>query len=252
MAINELLFDWKFWSLIVSVLALILSQLPPLHILLRRAKLELEVHSRIYVNHKVGNPTIQSHLIVRNFGGRKVRIKQISMKIARDGREVLNMPAQFYIANPKDNMWVLLTSFDIEPDEKWTHNVQFFNYLDRANEKKYREAEIKLKNEIYEIKKINGQDFFAEAQISTIAPFNDLFEKYFDWQAGEYSAEISILTDSKKTDVTNHYRFTIFESQTESLQEHKKGFPSGATIYWESPNYLGQWIEVEQKSAGSI
>jgi hypothetical protein len=71
--LNEIniLTDWKFWTLIISIIALILSQLPPVHLLLRKSKIEFEAYSKFFVTLKVGNPNLQSHLIIRNTGGKK-------------------------------------------------------------------------------------------------------------------------------------------------------------------------------------
>ena len=37
--------DWQFWAAAVAALALVLSQLPPIHLLVRRAKLGMELYS---------------------------------------------------------------------------------------------------------------------------------------------------------------------------------------------------------------
>ncbi|SLJ85908.1 hypothetical protein [Psychrobacter sp. DAB_AL43B] len=115
MTFNHIITDWKFWSAFFALLALILSQMPPIHILLRRAKLDLEVYSRIFITHKVGNPNLQIHLILRNIGGRVIRVKKMNAVILRDNKKVMSLPAQTYVANQKDNQLVLLTSFDLKP-----------------------------------------------------------------------------------------------------------------------------------------
>lgn len=142
MTFGQIITDWKFWSALIAFLALILSQLPPIHILVRRAKLDLEVYSRIMITHKVGNPNLQIHLILRNVGGRTIRVKKMYAKISRDDNSVMHLPAQNYVASPKDNQLVLLTSFDLKPRTEWSHLVNFLNYFDRNEEKLYREAQI--------------------------------------------------------------------------------------------------------------
>lgn len=77
-------FDWKFWSVTVATLAVVLSQLPPLHVLFRRAKLVCEVYSQMHITHKVGNPTVQLHLILNNTGGRDLRIRAFELEFKRD------------------------------------------------------------------------------------------------------------------------------------------------------------------------
>lgn len=248
MTFSQIFTDWKFWSVVVSFLALVLSQLPPIHILIRKAKLDLEVHSRIFITHKIGNPNLQLHLILRNMGGRSLRIKNISASISRDTQHLVQLPAQSYVANPKENQFVLLTSFDLKPDEEWSHAVSFLNFFDRTDEKIYRDAEINLKNEIYRQKEEFGDKHFAVAQPEFVKPFEDLFNRKFKWLPGEYSLKISVVTSTSRANILKQYRFTIFESQTESLISHKEGYPSGAGIYWDSPAYAGQWIEIEEKN----
>ena len=248
MTFSQIIADWKFWSVVVSFSALLLSQLPPIHILIRKAKLDLEVHSRIFITHRIGNPNLQLHLILRNMGGRSLRIKNISASLSRDAQHLMQLPAQSYVANPKENQLVLLTSFDLKPDDEWSHAVSFLKFFDRNDEKTHRDAELALKNEIHRQKEEFGEKHFAVASPEFIKPFEDLFDKKFKWLAGEYSLKVSIVTNTPKANILKQYRFTIFESQTESLINHKEGYPSGAGIYWDSPAYVGQWIEIEEKN----
>ncbi|ANB20150.1 hypothetical protein [Alteromonas stellipolaris] len=244
----EYLTDWKFWSAFIALIALVLSQLPPIHILIRRPKLELEAYQRIFINHKIGSPNLQCHLIIRNAGRGTIRIKGIQCCIKRDGKEVMSFPAQNYIVKPSENQWVLFTGFELNPLEEWSHTLQFFNFAEREDEKLYQQSEINLKNEIARIKEEKGEKFFAIASDSAVKPFLDMFEKHFCWLPGDYSMEISVITNDPKVTAVASYRFTLFESQSETLKEHKLGYPSGAAIYWESQNYLGQWINIEEKS----
>lgn len=58
--------NWSFWAVVVALCAVVLSQIPPIHLLLKKAKLDLELYSRIHLTHKVGNPNLQLHLIISN------------------------------------------------------------------------------------------------------------------------------------------------------------------------------------------
>jgi len=73
--------NWSFWAVFVSVIAIALSQMPPVYLWFRRAKLDLEPYSRIHIAHRVGNPTIQLHLILSNIGGREIKVKNIIITI---------------------------------------------------------------------------------------------------------------------------------------------------------------------------
>jgi hypothetical protein len=185
MTFSQVITDWKFWSVVIALFALVLSQLPPIHILMRRAKLDLEVYSRVFITHKVGNPNLQVHIILRNVGGRVIRVRRMNANVSRDSESIMNLPAQTFVASPKDNQLILLTSFDLKPETEWSHLVSFLNYFDRSEEKVYREAEIKLKNEIFRQREEFGEKHFAIAANEIVEPFNILFDKKFNWLAGE-------------------------------------------------------------------
>jgi len=117
--------DWSFWAVVVAAIALVLSQLPPIHQLLRRAKIDVEPYSRIHISHKVGNPNVSLHLILTNLGGRSIRVKGITLRVTREGKEVSVLSAQNYYQNPSDKSTVLFTSFSLKPKDEWAHIVNF-------------------------------------------------------------------------------------------------------------------------------
>ena len=142
--LNQLLSDWSFWAVVVAATAVVLSQLPPLHLLFKKAALDLELYSKISITHKVGNPNLQVHLLILNIGGRKIRIKQIRAHIERDGASILSLPAQNYLQSPSDQNTVLFTSFSLPPGEEWGHIANFLNYFGREDEKQYRKLEASM------------------------------------------------------------------------------------------------------------
>ena len=93
-------FDWTFWAAAWALVAIVLSQLPPLHLLIRPKRLDVEVHSRIGITHKVGNPNASVVVSIRNTGGRELRVRGLSLDISRDGKPLLGLPAQNYFETP--------------------------------------------------------------------------------------------------------------------------------------------------------
>lgn len=244
--ISDLFTDWKFWSFLVAAIALVLSQLPPLHILLRRAKLDLELYSRISITHKVGNPNLTAHLIIRNIGGRKLRIKSIVAEIHRDNNLICALPAQTFMSDPLDKQTMILTSFNLSPDEESSFVANFLNYFSRDEEKIYKAAEKKLKDKISEIRKSLKEDEIAKVDESYCLPFEDLFKKKFIWKAGEYRLSIWVKTETPTADLCKSFRFTLFESQSDELSSYMNDINTGAGIYWLSSEHSGIGIEIEE------
>lgn len=141
--------NWQFWTAVVAVLALILSQLPPIYILFKRAKLEIELPFRVQVTHRIGNPNLFFNIIITNIGGRTVKIKGINTTVKRDGRLVATLPVQGYLQNPNDKAILLFTGISLRPNDEWAHIVNSFNFFSREDEKKFRDATSKIREEIF-------------------------------------------------------------------------------------------------------
>jgi hypothetical protein len=239
--------DWSFWAVVVAFIAVALSQLPPVHLWFRRARIDLETHSRIHITHKIGNPNLQLHLILSNVGGRLVRVKNIIVKVKRDGKEVAVLPAQNYLQNPNDTNAIMFTSFSLKPKEEWAHIVNFLNYFSRADEKRYRSAESNLRADILMQKQIPGnKDVLVETTDDLVAPFKSIFDEKFIWNPGEYEIATLVITSNSRANITKNYRFTLFESDSAELSKVANDYKYGDGINWDSGNHPGVIAQITE------
>lgn len=225
--------DWSFWAVIVAFIAVILSQIPPIKELLKRAKLDLEVYSKISITHKVGNPNLQLHLIISNIGGRNIRIKDICVSLSRDGRELVSLPAQNFLQNQNDQNTLLFTTFSLAPHQEWAHITNFLNFFDRVEEKKYQDIEGEMIADFRA--KAKGLD--VEKRVSIEHPEDlvsrafDFFNSKFIWQSGEYQMNINVMTSNDVANIAKQFRFTVFETHTEQLKAITEQYKIGGGIY---------------------
>ena len=232
--------DWKFWAVVVSFLALVLSQLPPIHIMLRRAKLDVEAYSRIHFTHRVGNPNAQLHLIVSNVGGREIKIKSIALHFKRGNDDQVTLPAQNYLQEPGDKDTVLLTSFKLKPKDEWAHIANFLNFFSRTDEKTFRQLESNLKNDIFEKKELpENKDTVVEADTENVQPIIEFFHRKFRWEPGEYEISLEIKTEPQHASVSKRYRVTLFESDSAELKSYSDDYKYGAGVYWNNSRHTG-------------
>lgn len=228
--------DWQFWSAVVAAVALALSQLPPIHILLRRARLRCEAFSMMHITHKVGNPNAQWHLILENTGGRSIRIKEISLSFSKDGGQSFKLPIQNYLRTPDANQNVMFTPFRLAPGEEWAHVINFFALFSRQEDKEYRVLESKIRSEILAQKEDYAKkDVLCEASSIAVQNLMGFFDKHFKWDPGEYEIELGVITDHPKANLCKKYRFSLFESESNELRGYTEGYRYGAGVYWVSP-----------------
>ena len=234
---TPLYLNWSFWAVIVAAIAVILSQLPPVLLWFKKAKLEIELYSKISITHKVGNPNLQLHLIINNIGGRKIRIKNITASIERDGNLVATLPAQNYLQNQNSQNTLLFTTFSLKPAEEWAHIINLLNYFNRGDENVYRRLEAEMKADYREKKTtlVEEPKNPIEIEDALVQPFHDFFNGHFIWNSGEYQLTVNVTTDKEKANISKTFRFTVFESHTEQLKEITEHFKYGGGIWWD-PN----------------
>lgn len=238
--------DFNFWTVLVSCIAITLSQLPPLHIIFRRKKLLIETHSRAHVTHKVGNPNLGLYVGITNTGGRTIRITKLTAKIIRDNMTLATLPAKAYIGISKDANPLIFTPFSLKPEEAWAYRVNFYNDFPRATDIQFRKAAKELREEIHKLLELKPTDEKGPVSASSafVAPFNEIFTKLFIWEAGEYTLEVVPTTTPPIPNLKESLRFTIYESDRDTLREELKDYPTGAGINFDTPEHPGLSVEL--------
>jgi hypothetical protein len=228
--------NWSFWAVIVASISVLLSQIPPIHEIIKGAKLDLEIYHRITITHKIGNPILQVYLLLSNVGGQTVKVVGINAIISRSESDEINLPAQTYYQKKDDQNTVIFTRFNLDPNKGWEHSTNFLKFFDRDDEKAYQKMENDLHAD-YRIHKENSKTSGDNTEIyehpkKLVEPVFQFYTKNYFWKAGEYSMSINIITDNQSVNITKNYRFTIFESHEETLNLIKDFYKYGGSLYW--------------------
>lgn len=236
--------DWQFWAAAAAVIAIVLSQLPPVRLWFRPRRLEVEVHSRIQITHKVGNPNVGMYVSVRNTGGRDLRVRSLEIVLSRDGSPLGTLDAQNYFEAATSQSAVLFVPFTLKPGDSWGHVTNFLNLFDRATEKLYRESKSALATDIR--RKIRaraeGDEHPVIAEAELVAPFLALFDLLFVWLPGEYVAELPMVAEPGSASFSRKYRFTLYESDSAELRSHSEDYKFGAGLSYHVDRHAGSFV----------
>lgn len=245
---TPLYLDWQFWATLVAGVALVLSQLPPVVLWFRPRRLEVEVHSRIQVTHKVGNPNVGMFVSVRNTGGRELRIRSLRIVLARDNSPLAKLPAQNYFESPSSQSSVLFVPFTLKPGDTWAHGTNFLNFFDRATEKLYRDSESKLCADIRRKLDARAADDknAVVAEPDLVDPFMKLFDQLFIWQPGEYVAELIVEAEPGSASFSRKYRFTLYESDSGELRAQIEDYKFGGGVSYNVDKHAGVFVPLSQ------
>lgn len=248
---TPLYLDWQFWSAVVAVLALVLTQLPPVRLWFRPSRLEVEVHSRVQLTHKVGNPNLGMYVGIRNIGGREVRVRSITVALARDGNALGVYPIINFFETPSSTSAVLFVPFTLRPSEAWAHGANFLRLFDRNTEKFYRERESELRSNIRHklAARAEGDKELVVADAEYVQPFLDMFNRMFVWLPGEYTLDLQIQVESGKAAFGKRYRFTLFESDSEELRSHTDDFKHGGGLAYNVDRHVGVYVPLSPNDA---
>lgn len=131
--INRRIFQPDLLAVYVAFLAVLLSQFPPLHTVMGKAKPELSVDKFIIISHDLGKLNFNLPITILNSGSRTANIKKISCEIESESRNfnrTINVQA-YYDSNTLDGARGLMnTAFggiSVKPDESWQNTISCFD-----------------------------------------------------------------------------------------------------------------------------
>jgi hypothetical protein len=234
--------DWQFWAFATALVAVALSQLPPIRLWFKRPKLELEVHRQLAVNHDVGRPLLQIYLMITNTGGRNARINSIILKVERNGLEVATLTAMGYFDTTASKEAVLMVPFELAPDASWGHTVNFHSPMSRDEERRFRSDQAALRAEIQRLIELQRAETAdsknaVSADDTFVRPFIERFNKAFIWSEGEYSIQMTVETSRGRFAAT--YKFVLYESDRDDLRRRTENYAQGfGVIFLDAPQLL--------------
>jgi uncharacterized protein YjhX (UPF0386 family) len=229
---DPLYLNWEFWTALVAAAALFLSQIPPIYQLVQRAKLRMEVIPRAWISHYVGNPSINLSIVLSNTGGRDVKVRRILLSLQRDGVPLLTLPAQAYSPEGDPAKQLLFAGLKIRPGEDRSHGVVFYPDYTRETERKIKDCTMALMKDLNDKRaaSFNKDPYAIEADPIHVKPLEDILASEFIWKAGEYGLVIRAESSDTSTFVEKHYRFMLFESDSQQLRDYSKGYKHGEGI----------------------
>ncbi len=250
--------DWNFWTAVLAAVAIVLSQLPPIKLWFRKAKIDFELHSKISITHKIGNPNLQLHVIVSNIGGKKVKIKEINARIENDSAKKIEIPSQNYLQTSDTKNSILFTTFSIDRGEEWSHIVNLFNSFCREDEKEYRNMQKEMKVDLAKKLKVqkekrknkeskDDEEDLVELDSKYINQSKSFFQKHFFWNPGEYKMTIDILTDQDSANLSKTFRFIVFEVHTDQMKLVVDRYKYGEDILYPALVYHDQDVILDIK-----
>ena len=228
-----------FWSVLVAVVAIALSQIPPIRELVRGADLSIVVPDQFMLWHFLGNVQANIFVDIRNKGGRIAYVHRIDCRIKDEGgATVCEIPAvTYYPRQPssqadRQTLEYPVGVIIIKPGEHWSETIHCYKPWNDAEEERISEIILDIRNDIGTKIKPAENVALVEADEKLVQKAMDFFRDKFPLRRGNYHFLIAAVSESGRLMCVRGFRFTLFEAHIRALRSYTEGYKYGAGIYF--------------------
>jgi hypothetical protein len=232
--------DPAIWSTAIALVALVLSQLPPIHDLMKRRALRIIAPQFFPLWHNLGNVNLYAFLGLYNDGGRTITIGKIDCLMLDDSGTSYRLPAQSYVSRqPPPSSEQSPAEFFMEwlvlkPGQHWAETIHFVKPWSVQDEEAVADVIGKIRNDINAklASRPPDQKGLVEANANAVEEAKDFFEKRFKLTKGNYKLIVAALSEKNEVIGLRGFSFTLFESQIRALRAATDDYKIGAGIYF--------------------
>lgn len=233
--------DPAFWSTVIAVVALILSQLPPVTDLLKPRELRIVVPDILNFSHYMGNLHLIGFSALHNVGGRNITVQKIECVMTDEEGRQWRLPAQTYLPNqansgsgqPAPELFIGWIS--LKPGEHWAETVRFFKVWSVQDEEDATAISGRIRNDItakLSQRKLGDPNKLVEADENLVKEAKDFFEKRFTLAKGTYRLLVAAISEGNEVVRVRGFDFTLFDHQVRALRSAVDDYKTGAGIYF--------------------
>lgn len=229
----------EFWSTVIAVFALILSQLPPLRDLFKPRELRIFVPETLALAHYMGNLQLWAFLALYNTGGSSITVQKIECVIIGEDGLPWRLPAQTYTptlaqtAPGQPAPELLMGWISLKPDENWAQTLRFYKVWSIKEEEDVTEISANIRTDVNAKLKLKApfDNNPVQAEPELVKKAKDFFEKKFTLTKGSYTLLIAARSEKNEVLRVRGFEFTLFDNQIRSLRAPADDYKLGWGIY---------------------
>ena len=228
----------SIWSAIIAVIAIFLSQLPPIKNWIPNDNLTLKYGDRITVNNAIGLTGYHVNLGLNNDGNTSLKIESIALAVKGPSGVEKRYIAET-LSTPTAGGGFLnlpVTSLSLKQKESWSGSVFFNRKVSPSEEEKFNEVRLKVSQNISDkIQLQNWGDYNPRALVSADAEIVEeaaiTFNENFDLQKGLHEAKIEIKLRGKEDLIIESLEYTLYDYHFSQIMAQVEDYKYGYGIY---------------------
>lgn len=222
------------WGLVLSCIALSLSQAPPIATWKARNEINVELGKRIGLPNTLGLSGYQLFVELRNDGNRSADISRLRLSLIYPNGERKTLPAQSYQKIIPGQMAPLefpVTTIELSPGGMWVESVGFYPEFSPEDDEYISIARQKIVSSIsmqrQQLAMSGGSpQILVEADPLVVNDIIEFFDQKFDLEKGEYNAEI-IADVNGMQKMLSRFSFTLYAYHKNTILSQKNDFKYG-------------------------
>jgi hypothetical protein len=224
------------WGVIISVTALLLSQLPPIVAWVPSKHVSAEVGSRIGLPNAIGIPGFQMFIDLKNSGNRAIDISNLTLDLTYPNGNVRHLRAQAYskiLSGQPNAIDFPITSIALSTGSSWAELVSFYSDFTPSDEEELSKMRLEFSQDIFSKMQARGgkEGPLIVAAQPLIDEASRFFDKKFDLEKGKYGVSLKCNVNGKEV-VLKQASFTLYDYHISMIEAQKDDFKYGAGIYY--------------------
>ncbi|MFY3308106.1 hypothetical protein [Achromobacter ruhlandii] len=208
--------DLAFWSLIVAILAFLVSVTPYVWRRLRPVQLRMEIGDLAHTMHFPAGSVLGVFLSLSNTGTRPLRVSSIVVRVSKEGGEPVEAKCVAVFPKHDNPFAVTFLPVFLRPDETWGGFFVNFTKRTRDNEKKTRQ--------LFELLATNpadpDDDRLEGVRAKIIGELKAAYAETLSWSAGDYTATFLAHVDGRSRPFELKFGFFLHESEVDEIRKH--------------------------------
>lgn len=237
------------WAVALSLIAIILSQLPKISNWIPRADLNVEFGSTVGLPTDVGIPGYQLFVNLENSGNRKLNLSDFKLDLVLPNGDHKQLDATSY-SGAGDNQWYTPTTIQLKPEDRWGMNLAFYPKMTPTQE----EQVGRIKSEIdYSIstkrRALRPTEYtpevIVEADSSFVADALAFFNREFNLETGSYKASLSCNQNGSLVTL-KAFEFSLYDYHIKTLKSQTADYKFGWGVNAPATGTKQVWVQISK------
>lgn len=226
---RKLLTDLKFWSLAISVVALMLSQLPPIKNWIAHISIESKIGEQVGISNQFGIIDIGAQVFLTNTGNRELSVSRIELLLHSPSKKEVLLGGGWYSQSNEDGAQVAypVGVVDLKPGETWAKYVNFYRDRTPSTLEKLQAVQLAISEDLLRIRRTSPDAVLVEASPESVKAATDWYASNFDLEKGDYYLTFRFIGSTGQILAQNRLRMPVYDYQLALIKSQVDDYKYG-------------------------